>query len=387
MQWQIDSDYVTTILQQLIAIDSTNPTLHADNAGEVEAATFVANALRRLGLDVDIYEVAPGRPNVVGTLRGVGNGRSLLLNGHTDTVGVQGMDEPFSGALRDGKVYGRGSQDMKGSLAAMLGAAKALLDNGTRLQGDLVLAFVVDEETLSIGTADLVKHVTADAAIVTEPTDLAICRAHRGFIWFEVATLGRAAHGSRYMDGIDANMRMGRFLARLDELEQALRRRPPHPLVGPPSLHAAKLQGGSEISMYADRCLLTIERRTVPGESTAQAAAELQAIIDRLAADDPTFRATLRATFDRQPFEIDASAGIVQSLETAVAHRLGTPPAQVGQTFWTDAALLAEAGMETVLIGPVGQGLHSVDEWVDLQSVLDLTHILAETAVLYCGSA
>ncbi len=381
----INQKYIVTVLRRMVQINSTNPTLSVVNAGEAEIAAFIAAELRQLGLETRLYEVETGRPNVVGILRGQGNGRSLLLNGHMDTVGAARMDNPFGAEIRDGRLYGRGAQDMKGSLAAMLGVAKALLDSQAQLAGDLILTFVVDEETLSIGTADLVQHITADAAIVTEPTDLAICRAHRGFIWFDVETFGRAAHGSRFQEGIDANMHMGRFLAQLDRLERDLRRRSPHPLAGPPSLHAAKIQGGSEISVYADHCLLQVERRTIPGESVAQAAAELQAIIDNLSADDPTFCATLQATFDRDPFEVTADAAIVQSLQGAAANHLRQTPRHSGQTFWTDAALLAAAGIETVLIGPTGAGLHSHEEWVDLQSVVDLAQILLETAVDFCN--
>ena len=385
MTQTIDQEYVSTTLQQLVQINSTNPTLAVGNAGEAQIAAHIAGLLEQLGLDISLHEIKPGRPNVIGILRGSGRGRCLLINGHMDTVGVDGMADPFSGEIRDGKLYGRGAQDMKASLAAMLGAAKALVDNNNRPAGDLILAFVVDEEMLSIGTADLVKHVRADAAIVTEPTDLTICRAHRGFIWYEIETVGRAAHGSRYLEGIDANMHMGRFLADLDRLEKELRQRPPHPLAGPPSLHASKIQGGSEISVYAANCLLQIERRTIPGETVPQATAELQAIIDRLAAEDPTFKATLKATFDRDPFEISSNAPVVQSLERVTSTHLGHAPQHSGQTFWTDAALLAGAGIDTVLIGPIGAGLHSAEEWVDLQSVYALTAILADTAVDFCN--
>ena len=345
----------------------------------------MADKLDQLGLQVSTHEIEPGRVNVVGVLPGTGGGRSLLFNAHMDTVGVEGMTiDPFGGEIRDGRLYGRGAQDMKGSLAAMMAAAKAFVDSGIALAGDLLITAVADEEYASIGMEALVQQVTADGAIVTEPTDMHICRAHRGFVWFEVETFGRAAHGSRYEEGIDANMRMGRFLARLDELEQELRRRPGHPLTGPPSLHASQIHGGKEISMYADHCLLQIERRTAPGETVAQATAELQTIIDELAALDPTFRASVRPTFWRQPFEIDADAPIVRSLENALVAHLGGQPLHTGQTFWTDAALLADAGIETVLLGPTGYGLHSAEEWVDLQSVIDLAAVLAETALDYC---
>ena len=246
MRVQIDHDYVLNSLADLVRINSVNPSLSPDGKGEAEIGTYTADALNDLGLTVTTFEIEPGRVNVVGRLNGSGNGRSLLLNAHMDTVGVDGMvGNPFGAEIRDGRLYGRGAQDMKGSLAAMIGAAKALMENGVNLAGDLLITAVADEEHASIGTEDLVKHISADAAIVTEPTDLTLCRAHRGFIWYDVETFGRAAHGSRFREGLDANLRMGRFLARLDKLEQDLRLRPPHPLVGPPSLHAARIQGGS----------------------------------------------------------------------------------------------------------------------------------------------
>ena len=387
MNYSIDHDYIIQTLTDLVRINSVNPSLSADGKGEAELGAYVANALSTLGLTVRTYEIKPGRVNVVGVLKGTGSGRSLLLNAHMDTVGVEGMViNPFGAEIQDGRLYGRGAQDMKGSLAAMLSVAKAFVDGGVELAGDLLITAVADEEYASLGAEHLVQQVTADAAIVTEPTDLTLCRAHRGFIWYDVETFGRAAHGSRFKEGIDANIRMGRFLAQLDKLEQELRQRTAHPLTGPPSLHAAKIRGGAEVSIYAAYCYLQIERRTIPGETEAQATAELQAIVDRLAAEDASFKATVKPTFQREPFEIGPDARIVQILEQVMAARLGHKPAHTGQTFWTDASLLAQAGMETALLGPSGYGLHSTEEWVDLQSVVELANILAETAVNYYQS-
>jgi acetylornithine deacetylase len=386
MMKKIDQPYTLHILKELVKINSINPQLSPGGKGEAEISAFIADELRKMGLTVTLYEIAAGRFNVVGILKGNGKGRSLLLNAHMDTVGVDGMiNDPFGAEIRDGKLFGRGAQDMKGSLAAMLGALKAFTDRNERLAGDLLFTAVADEEHASIGSDDLIKHVTADAAIVTEPTNLTLCRAHRGFIWFDVETFGRAAHGSRYQDGIDANMRMGRFLAKLDLLEKELRQRSPHELVGPPSLHAARIQGGSEVSIYAAHCLLQIERRTVPGETVSEATSEFQAIIDQLAAEDETFQGQVTPAFYRSPFEIQKDSQIVNCLAGVLETYHGTPTKHTGQSFWTDAAILSDAGIETVLIGPTGGGLHSEEEWVEIQSVYDLASILAETAVQFCN--
>ena len=381
---RIDRDYLFSTLADLVRINSVNPTLAPGAPGEREIAEYVAAALGSLGLDVRTFEPEPGRITVAGTLRGSG-GKSLMLNAHYDTVGVEGMDQPFSAAVRDGKMFGRGAYDMKGSLAAQMAAAKALVDSGSRLPGDLVIAAVADEEYGSIGTADLIRHIKTDAAIVTEPTAVKICLAHKGYLWIEVETKGRAAHGSRFEQGIDANMRMGRFLAQLDRLERELRARTPHALVGPPSLHAAMIQGGEGLSTYAASCKLQIERRTIPGETEAQAMREIQGIVDRLRAGDPGFEATVQAFFVREPFEIAREAAIVRTLDRASAKILGRAPEYFGDTPWMDAALLAAAGIETVVIGPGGGGAHAAVEWVELESVAQTAAILAETAIEYCS--
>jgi acetylornithine deacetylase len=380
----IDRQYLTDTLTGLVRINSINPTLVPGGAGESEIAAFTADSMAAIGLEVSVYEPEPGRPSVVGIWRGRGGGRSLMLNAHYDTVGVDGMVDPFSAAIRDGRLYGRGAYDMKGSLAACMSMAKGLIDGGIILDGDLLVAAVADEEYASLGTSDLLRHYSVDGAIVTEPTELDICLAHKGFIWLEVETTGRAAHGSRYDLGIDANMLMGRFLGELDKLEHALRSKPGHSLVGPPSLHAATIQGGSELSAYAASCRLQIERRTIPGETEAQVMDEIQAIIDRLSAADPEFQARAKSFFVRDPFEVSPRASIVQVLNEAASRVLERQPAMVGQMPWMDSALLASAGIETVVLGPAGDGAHAHEEWVELESVVQLAEILAEVTMAYC---
>ena len=279
---RIDRDYLVATCQALVRTNSINPTLVPGAPGERAIADLTAGLTRQLGLATELREPAPGRVSVVARRPGSGGGRSLMLNAHYDTVGVEGMTDPFSGELRDGRIWGRGAYDMKASLACCLAAIKALDDAGVTLPGDLVLTAVADEEYGSLGTADVLSTVRTDAAIVTEPTSLRVCLAHKGYAWIEVTVSGRAAHGSRFELGVDANLRMGRFLTRLEVLERELRARPPHPLVGPPSLHVALLEGGTGLSTYADRSTARIERRTVPGETEPSVMAELTALLEEL---------------------------------------------------------------------------------------------------------
>lgn len=382
---KIDREYLRQTLVRLVQINSVNPSLVPGAPGEREIAQFIAESLASFGLRIEIFEPEPGRTSVVGRLVGSGGGRSLMLNAHCDTVDTAGMAEPFSGAIRDGKLYGRGSFDMKGSLAACMAAAKALTDAGTDLRGDVLVAAVADEEYGSLGTSDLIKHLKVDGAIVTEPTALNTCLAHKGYLWIEVQITGRAAHGSKFDLGIDANMKMGAFLNALAILERELRARSPHPLVGPPSLHAAMLSGGSGLSTYAAQSTVKIERRTIPGETEVHVVGEIQRIVDKLAESDRDFHACVRPFFVRDPFEVAPSAAIVRAVDAAARKVLGKDIAHIGDTPWMDAALLQAAAVETVVFGATGAGAHADVEWVDLESVEKLAEILAEAAVDYCG--
>jgi acetylornithine deacetylase len=381
----IDRSHCLEVLSNLVRINSINPTLVPGAPGESEIAEYVAGVLRGLGLEVERHEPQPGRVSVTGRLRGAGGGRSLMLNGHYDTVDVTGMRDPFSAAVRDGRLYGRGAFDMKGAVAACIAAAKHLAEAGPRLRGDVIVAAVADEEYGSVGTADLAATMRVDGAIVTEPTGLRVCLAHKGYQWIEVETTGRAAHGSRFDLGIDANLRMGRFLARLEGLERELRSRPPHPLVGPPSLHAATVRGGTGLSTYAASCRLEIERRTIPGETETSVKREIEALLEELRREDPGLEIAVRTFFVREPFEVAPTARIVGALEAAATAVLGAPPARFGDTPWMDAALLSAAGTETVVFGPTGAGAHAAEEWVELESVYRAADVLAETARRYCG--
>ena len=361
-------DPVITLLRELVAIDSVNPSLVPGAAGEGQIAQAIAAHMRRIGLDVELQDAAPGRPNVVGVLEGRARGRSLMFCGHIDTVGVDGMTAPFDPQIRDGRLYGRGAQDMKGGVAAMIDAARAVAARGLA-SGRLIVAAVVDEEFASIGADALAAAWSADAAVVTEPTDLQVAIGHKGFAWLEVATAGRAAHGSRPKDGRDAILRMGRVLHRLEALDRALQLRPPHGLMGTGSLHASIIAGGRELSSYPDNCRLQMERRTIAGETGEMARDEVLAIIADLRREDPELDATVTLTFARPAYELAAEHPLPVAL-VAAARAAGCTTATAGMSFWTDAAVLAAAGVPSVLFGPGGAGLHSIEEYVTVSDVV-----------------
>jgi acetylornithine deacetylase len=379
------------LVSALVAIDSVNTDLVPGGAGEIEIAAHVADWLRAAGLHVEVVEAAPGRPSVVATLRGRDGGPSLMLNAHMDTVGVAGMAAPHEPRVADGRLHGRGAYDMKGGLAACMLAA-AELARGEPLAGDLVVAAVADEEFASIGMQAVLEHVRTDAAIVTEPTALRVCVAHQGFAWAQIETAGRAAHGSRPAEGVDAITRMAPVLTNLARLQQDLGRRPPHPLVGPPSIHASLIDGGQELSSYPARCRLSLERRTIPGETTADIEAELEALVAGVdgATASPTtpagplgVEASVRVVpgLTREPFQVDPGAPVVQAVRAAA------PPSEVyGETYWMDAALAQAAGIPTVVFGPGGEGAHAVEEWVDLRSVETCAAALAAAARELCDT-
>lgn len=374
---------VAELAAQLVAIESINPDVVEGGSGELGVARFVAEWCERAGLDTSLTELAPGRANVVAVARGSGGGRSLMLNAHMDTVGVAGMSEPFAPRLDGGRLYGRGAQDMKGSLAAcMLATAEA----GRRsLRGDVLLTAVADEEFASIGTEAIAAAFSADAAIVTEPTELQLAVAHKGFVHIEVAVTGRAAHGSRPDLGIDAIAKMGRVLVGIEELDRSLRARPSHPQLRSGSIHASLVEGGQEFSSYPARCLLQAERRTIPGETAELAERELREIVGRAGDGDPDFTAEVRAPISREPFEVAEDTEVVRLVRRHATAVLGTEPEVVGVPFWADSALLAAAGIPTVVFGPIGEGLHTEVEWVDVESLEQCVEIYVAAASNICG--
>lgn len=370
------------LLKDLVAINSINPDLVPGAPGEAKIANFIAQWLKQRGLEVQLVPSLKGRPSVIGIAYGTGGGKTLVLNGHMDTVGVEGMPQPLEPAIKNNRLYGRGAYDMKGGVAACMSALAAAKQH--HLRGDVVFTAVVDEEYAGQGTMSVAQNLHADGAIVAEFTELQLILAHKGFVWLEVETAGRAAHGSRPDLGIDAIAKMGKVLVGVENLDQELRSHPTHPRLGSGSLHASLIQGGQELSSYPARCVLSVERRTLPGETPEMVEAEVQELLDSLQRSDPSFKGTLRRGIDRAPMETPEKDPIVTSIKEAAAKVLSTPLQISGVPFWTDAATLWAKGIPTVLFGPSGGGAHAVEEWVDLASVQTCAEIYLATAVDFC---
>ncbi|MGI5839376.1 MAG: ArgE/DapE family deacylase [bacterium] len=394
----ISKDEARDLLAAMVQINSTCPGLVPDSAGEREMADFTAGWLAKEGFPAEVIDLGGTRANVVGRLAGSGaaGGRRLLLNGHLDTVGVEGMTiEPFVPKVEGDRIYGRGAFDMKGGLVCGLLAMKALKQAGVKLKGEILFTGVADEEYLSMGTEDIVRRYQADGAIVLEPAVGAVGDeasagtievTHKGFIWLEVTVHGKAAHGSRPALGVDAIVNMGKFLVAMDEFEKSdLFKRPHHELLAPPSLHASLIEGGKELSTYPDYCMLTLERRTIPGETAARVKAEIDGIIGTLTAIDPDFKAECRVTFERKPLAFWEDSAIYRCLAGAVRAKTGKEPLLVGGSGWCDSAIIQDVGIPALVYGHAGKGSHAAVEYASLDSIVEVADVLARCAVDFCG--
>ena len=371
----------------LVRIPSVNPQLEEGGAGEEEVARLAASWLESWGYRTALEEIAPGRFNVTarrgkadgGTGGGDARGACLLLNGHLDTVGVSEMDAPFSGALQQGRVWGRGAADMKSGVACILSVAEELARED--VPGELVVALTADEEHASLGMQAVVESgLRADAAVVCEPTSLAVMPAHKGFLWVEAVVEGRAAHGSRPEEGVDAIARAGRLLVALEEEDRRLRRETSHPLLGPASLHAGTIRGGSAPSVYPARCDLVVERRTLPGESREDVMAEMAAVLASARQRCPDLQAHMESGLYRAGTEAPAGSPVVEGLRRA-CKRHGLPGEVKGMSAWVDACFLNQAGTPAVCFGPgsIAQA-HTNDEWVDASEIRTCARVLADFA-------
>ena len=379
------SDDPIELLKRLVAIDSVNPDLVPGGAGEKAIGDFCGAWLGERGFEVHRLEEHPGRPSIVGVAKGSGGGRSLMFNGHYDTVTLAGYDgDPLDPERRCRRqaLRARLVRHEGGVAAMMVAAARAKARN---LRGDILVACVADEEYASFGTEEVARHFRADAAIVTEPSHLELTVAHKGFAWFEVIVEGRAAHGSRPDLGIDAIAKAGKFLVALEAYDRRLRADPTHAILKSGSVHASMIDGGAEWSSYPARCRISLERRTIPGETPRSCRPSSRRSSMRSPRRIRDFQAIVELGLNRGPFEVPETEPIVATLDRVAAKALGRKPTRRGEPFWTDCAILKEAGIPCVMFGADGAGAHAATEWTTVELVRTLADILADTAIEFCS--
>jgi acetylornithine deacetylase len=373
------------LARALVRIDSRNPSLTAGGAGEAACVALLREILDAWGFRTEVHDAAPGRPNLIARIGDGRGGRTLMLNGHVDVVGIEGMTHaPFDGEERDGRLYGRGAADMKGGIGAMCAAAW----NAARdpLAGEIVVAVAADEEYESAGTRALLERgIRTEAAIVGEPTSLEVKPAHRGFVWIEVVVAGRAAHGSRWDVGVDAIRHAGLLLAELDRVDAEELPRRTHALLGRASLHASGIEGGIGMSTYPDRCVLRIERRTLPGERSTDVVDEVRRACDAVRKRRSTFAADVTLLLSQGSSDVPVDAQVVRSLEEALTAR-GEPVRVSGMSAWTDAALLNAAGIPAICFGPGDISLaHAAEEYIPLPEIDRAVSVLTALARRWCA--
>ena len=373
------------LTRELVKIDSRNPSLVEGGPGEREAAFFLRDVLHDWGFVTELQDAAVGRPNLIARIGTPRGGRSLMFNGHLDVVGTDGMiHSAFAAEEKGGLLYGRGSADMKGGLASM--CAAAWLAAQTAIRGEIIVAAVVDEEFESLGTRALMKAgIRADAAIVGEPTGLTIMPAHRGFVWVEVTIAGHAAHGSRWDIGVDAIRHAGLLLAELDRIDAEELPHFAHALLGRGSIHASYIEGGIGMSTYPDRCVLKLERRTIPGRArAADVIAEVEAACAAIRARRPTFQAEVKLVLAQGPSDVAVDAPVVRELKHAMEEHAESGGIE-GMSAWTDAALLNDAGIPAVCFGPGDISLaHAAEEYIPLEEIDRATEALSSFARRWC---
>lgn len=387
----ISDEEIIKLAQDLVRI----PSCPQVEAYEKEIAEYIYQLFEEEGIEVSIKPILGERPNVIAKIPGSGEGKSLMLTGHMDTVPPYKMDiDPFGGEIIDGKLYGRGSVDMKGPLAAMIMTLIAFKRAKINLQGDLIFVGVINEEYRSEGTEDLVKNgPKTDAAIVGEPTNLQIAAGHRGLEWLDIKIKGKAAHGGTADKGINAISKAAKFIRKVEEELLPKFKAREHPLIGPPTLNFGVIKGGTQPSSVADECSIQIDRRWTPLETLDQVFEDLEDIIKELQEEDRDFKAEIRriesnmATMDHKPMEISLDHPLVSSLKRVTGRVINKTAAIVSFPGWTDASLISNfGGIDTVVLGPGDlANAHSEKEYIEVAQLFPAYSIYALTAVDFCG--
>ncbi|NTY58930.1 M20/M25/M40 family metallo-hydrolase [Mycolicibacterium sphagni] len=387
----VTRDEAVELLEAMVRIDSVTPWLIPGGAGEGEVARFIRDWLADLGLEVTLDEVEPGRPNVLAWLRGSAPGPTICLSAHSDTVGYAAWpDRALNPVIEGDRMVGLGVADDKGGCAAAMLAVREIIRSGEPLAGNVLVALVIDEEGISIGTEHLVAHHAdeIDLAINLEPDGShTIFGEHQGFGWIDIVVFGEPAHGSAPDKGVDAIVHMAEVVTRLHRLDETRWKPNPDPKNGRTVFHTGTIRGGTDYATYPNEAVLGIEIGTQPGETLADRVAEIEAIFDEVKKTEPRFRGEVRVQLDRDPFTGVGNEALLNALGEATEAVNGVRSPVTGLNAWTDAALFQSAGIPTVLFGPEGGNYHAADEWVSIPDMIATAEILRRAVVTLLGAA
>ena len=375
--WTRSDNEILATLQEMVAIDSVNPSLPGGKSGESGMVYYLAAFFDALQIPYELCEVLPGRSNFIATLEGKDSARALLFECHMDTASAAVMTiPPFEPHIRDNLLYGRGACDTKAGGAAMIHAIKRLKEAGVTPPRTILYAGTIDEESLFAGTRHLAAHVKVDAAVIAEPTELEVIRAHKGAVRFHLVVNGKAAHSAKPHLGVNAISKMARLIVRIEEELGLVYARKSHPLVGSPTLNIGVIEGGTQVNFVPDRCQVAVDCRLIPGETPEEVIQGFEDLIARAKAADSELDAEIEAPFFVcAALGTDEDAGIVRSAADACRALLGEATI-TGVPYATDGSPFSELGVPTIVLGPgsIDQA-HGAVEWVECEQVLQAAEI------------
>jgi acetylornithine deacetylase len=385
MQVAVDREHVINVLSDLVAIESINPSMKGAKNTEAVIGNYIFDYLRALGMEVQRDEALPGRPNILGRLAGADSRRRLLFEAHLDTMPVEGMEiDPFHPKIEEGRLYGRGACDDKASIAAMLCALKAAKEQG-RPKADIYFLGSVDEEYTFKGILHFLKGgFRAQGAVAGEPTELDLVIAHKGMVRWRIVVTGKAAHSSKPKEGINAITKMARIIDRIEEEMQPRLSQISHPLVGPPTLSIGKIEGGIQINIVPDRCVIELDRRLNPGEDPDLVLASFEELLGEMRGRDLELQVAMETPFlVDYPLETRETEEVADVAKAAIAEVLGKVMVK-GVPYGTDGSKTARAGIPTIVLGPgsIDQA-HTASEFVEMDQVVKATEIYARMMLAF----
>ena len=392
----VDEQSLIKFTQDILRINSVyNP--DKEGCSEEKVAHFIAKFLQDEGFEVHIQEVAVGRPNVIGILKGKSEGKTLLFEGHTDVVTAgdeeQWAFDPFSAEIKDGIIYGRGACDTKGNVAAAIFAAKAVKDSKIDFKGNILLCIPVDEEGMMTGIKDFINKGWADnvdAAVICEPEENQLCIMQKGAMRAVVRVYGKMSHGAMPLSGINPNWRVARIICELEKLEKSeVERLGKHELLGYPSFTPTIImspsKGEAQINIVPSEAYMTLDIRTVPGQEHETLKRQLQGILDSLAKDDKDFKATVEIIEERPWTETSKEEKVVKAIAQAYTEITGKPPVYNGVPGATDGTFLnCLKGIPIITTGAGDRMIpHQVNEYVEIKELIETTKMYALTSMYF----